>query len=441
MKTLLTVSLTILCMAVPAFGAVQAVETTARDFVSLLDQKEFAKAVDLFDSNMKKAVSPAKLRAIWHGQLQAAGAFQSIHGTRLEVLGPYRAVLVTCQFENQRFDIKVVFDKVNNIAGMFFVPTQVARYQAPGYANRDTFVESDVLVGHGEWALPGTLTVPINKDPCPAVILVHGSGPQDRDETIGPNKPFRDLAWGLASRGIVVLRYEKRTRQYATKLAAGSDTFTVQEESIADASEAVSLLQKTNAVNSDRIYVLGHSLGGMLIPRIGNSRSDVAGLVIMAANTRPLEDLILEQTLFQASLKDELSPEDKRSIAEMRKQVAAVKNVSRNGASPPQLLGAPRSYWLDLKGYRPLEAAKAIQRPMLIMQGEKDCQVSSEKDFKEWRRALSNRRNVEFKLYPMLNHLFMGVDGKSTGGEYQQAGNIAAAVVSDIAAWIEKHED
>lgn len=179
----------------------------------------------------------------------------------------------------------------------------------------------------------------------------------------------------------------------------------------------------------------------MLIPRIANSRSDVAGFVIMAANTRPLEDLILEQTLFQASLKDELSPGDKRSIAEMRKQVAAVKNVSMSGAFPPQIFGVPRSYWLDLKGYRPPEVAKAIQRPMLIIQGEKDCQVSSERDFKEWRIALSDRKNVEFKLYPMLNHLFMGVDGKSTGAEYQKAGNISLAVVRDIAAWIKRHED
>lgn len=246
MKILLTLCLTVL-WAAPAFGAAQAVETAARDFVSLLNQKEFVKAVELFDTNMKKAVLPAKLRAIWNDQLEATGAFQSIHRTRSEVLGSYHFVFVTCQFKEQRFDIKVAFDKANNIAGFGFVPTLHARYQAPEYANKDTFRESEIQVGHS-WALPGTLTVPIDKGPFPAIILVHGSGPQDRDETIGPNKPFRDLAWGLASRGIVVLRYEKRTRQYATKLAAGTDNLTVQEESIADASEAVSLLQKINAV-------------------------------------------------------------------------------------------------------------------------------------------------------------------------------------------------
>ena len=430
--------LTVFCLTASPFEAAQASDRSACDFVLLLAQNEFDQAVALFDSNMRRAAPPAKLGAIWNAQLQATGAFQRICGTRSEVLGPYSAVFVTCQFAKQQLDVKVVFDKAGKIAGMFFVPTQKVRQQTGEKLNRDAFKETEIQVGSGKWALPGTLTVPKNGGPFPAVILVHGSGPQDRDESIGPNKPFRDLAWGLSSKAIVVLRYEKRTRQYAARFAKNVDNFTVQEEAIADALEAVSLLQKNGAVRADRIFVLGHSLGGMLIPRIGQHESAVAGFIIMAANARPLEDLILEQTLFQASLASDLTTEAKRAVVEVKKRVAAIKDLTNKGASSTMFFGAPKGYWLDLQGYRPVEAAKAIERPMLIMQGAKDCQVSCEKDFKEWRRALSEKKDVAFKLYPTLNHLFMEVDGRSTGAEYQQPGNVAAAVVNDIADWINK---
>jgi uncharacterized protein len=439
MKTLMIFCMTVFCLTALPFGAVQADEKSACDFVVLMTQKEFDKAAALFDTNMKKAVTPTKLGAIWKNQLRATGAFQKICGTRSEVLGAYRAVFVTCRFAKQQLDVKVVFDNTGKIAGMFFVPTQKARYQTPEYVDRDTFKETDIQIGSGQWALPGTLSVPISGGPFPAVIFVHGSGPQDRDASIGPNKPFRDLAWGLASKGIVVLRYEKRTRQYAASFANSIDNFTVREETVADALEAVSLLQRNGAVRADRIFVLGHSLGGMLIPRIGRNGSAVAGFIAMAANARPLEDLILEQTLFQASLATDLTTESKRAIMEVKKQVAAIKDLDGKSAPGTMFFGAPSSYWLDLKGYRPAAAAKAIERPMLIMQGEADCQVNRQKDFEEWRRALSDKKDVAFKLYPMLNHLFMEVNARSTGAEYQQPGNVAAAVVSDIAGWINRH--
>ncbi len=442
MKTWMTLVFMLLCMNVAAFGAVQNVELAARTFVLFLHQEEFNKAVELFDATARKAVTPDKLRALWNGQQQAVGVFQDICRTRTEDLGAYRAVFVTCRFEKKQIDVKVIYDKAVNIAGFFFAPTRRAEYQVPEYVDEKAFNEAEVQVGTGEWALPGTLTIPANKGPFPAVILVHGSGAQDRDETIGPNKPFRDLAWGLASKGIAVLRYEKRTRHYATKFSNTSDNLTVQEETMTDAMEAVSLLKRNKVVKADCIFMLGHSLGGMLIPRIGkNNESSIAGFVIMAGNTRPLEDLILEQTLYQASLTTALTPEAEHHIEEVKHQVAAIKGFSNTDLSRVRILGAPPSYWLDLKGYRPTEAAKAVQRPMLILQGEKDCQVSSEKDFKEWHHALLDRKNVQFELYPTLNHLFMEADAKSTGAEYQQPGNVAAIVVRDIADWIMKHEN
>jgi uncharacterized protein len=414
-------------------------EQLARTFVSLLAQQEFQKATDKFDNTMRTALPPDQLKTAWISLLKTGGAFQKMEAARTETVEQYRVVFVTCQFQKQQLDVKVVIDKAGRIAGLFFVPSQVAEYRPPDYAKSSLFTDKEVTVGTGEWALPGTLSLPVGKGPFPAVILVHGSGPEDRDESIGANKPFRDLAWGLASQGVAVLRYEKRTKQYAAKLAASLEGFTVKEETITDALEAVSLLRKTEGIDTNKVFVLGHSLGGMLVPRIGTGNSDIAGFIIMAGAARPLEDLMLEQTLYQASFASELSADNKSKLEEFKRQVAAVKNLSKESPSKGLLLAAPTSYWLDLQGYNPAAVAKTLKQPMLILQGEEDCQVNPKADFDEWRKALSDRKDVKLKNYPTLNHLFMEVHGKSTGAEYQQAGHVAEVVISDIAVWIKQH--
>src|SRR5205085_5456531 len=164
-----------------------------------------------------------------------------------------------------------------------------ADYKAPSYVNPESFTEKQVKVGKGEWELPATLTIPKGDGPFPALVLVHGSGPHDRDETIGPNKPFRDLAEGLASRGVAVLRYDKRS------LVSPLGIRTVNEEVVEDAKAAIELLSAEPRIDRRRIIVLGHSLGGTLAPRIAAEDPRTAGIVILAGAARPFEDLLVEQ--------------------------------------------------------------------------------------------------------------------------------------------------
>jgi uncharacterized protein len=276
--------------------------------------------------------------------------------------------------------------------------------------------------------------MPVGPGPFPAVVLVHGSGPNDRDETVEAAKPFRDLAWGLASRGIAVLRYEKRTRQHGARLASAPN-FTVREETVDDAVAAAALLRGSEGVDPARVYVLGHSLGAMVVPRIGGQDLKIAGFIVMAGAARPLEDLILEQVTYIASLDGTVSEEEKKQIEGLRQEVAKVKAL-QPGASGTAL-GAPASYWLDLKGYKPPEAATALGRPLLVLQGERDYQVTLD-NFEAWKKALGDRKDVTFKSYPRLNHLFIEGEGKSGPAEYQKPGHVAEAVVADIAGWIKK---
>ena len=143
----------------------------------------------------------------------------------METSGALQVVYVTTQFALGKTVVKVVYGPAGKVSGLWFVPESAsAAYVTPAYVDVTSFTETEVTVGSGQWALPGTLTIPRGAGPFPGVVLVHGSGPNDRDETIGPNKPFRDLAQGLASKGIAVLRYEKRTKFYAEEVIGLVDT-------------------------------------------------------------------------------------------------------------------------------------------------------------------------------------------------------------------------
>ena len=226
------------------------------------------------------------------------------------------------------------------------------------YVHKDAFREREVTVGAGEWALPGTLSVPVGQGPFPAVVLVHGSGPNDRDETVEKNKPFRDLAWGLASRGVAVLRYEKRTRQHGAQLA-GVKNFTVQQETVDDALAAAELLRHTEGIDPKRVFVLGHSLGGMLIPRIGARDPQLAGLIVMAGAAKPLEDIILEQVAYLDAADGAVTDQEKSRFESLKAEVARVKALKPGDTGTA--LGAPDSYWLDLRGYDPPNGRQGVE--------------------------------------------------------------------------------
>jgi len=299
------------------------------------------------------------------------------------------------------------------------------------------FQERQVTVGSGEWALPGTLMLPDGAGPFPVVVLVHGSGPHDRDETIGPNKPFRDLAWGLASQQVATLRYEKRTKAYAKKIASILTTFTANDETVDDAVAAVAFLRRVPEIQATQIYVLGHSFGGMMIPRIGRRDPHIAGCIIFAGNTRALDQMLLAQMSYLFSLDGTVTPAEQAQLDQANTEVAKIRDPNLSPNTPPPILGAGARYWLDLRSYRPHEEAKALAQPLLIVQGGRDYQVTSE-DFHQWQSALSPRQDVTFKLYPSLNHLFMEGEGKSTPAEYAVAGHMASSVIKDMANWIKR---
>lgn len=402
-------------------------------------RQDDAGAVNLFDDQMKAALPESKLKEARDSLPQQAGPFQSRSDAQLAVRKEhYQQVIIPMQFEKMALNMLVVVDvTTGKIGGLFFQPNQAAQaqqYKTPSYVDAATFEEEEVTFGAEPWTLPGTLTLPRGGGPFPAVVLVHGSGPNDRDETIGPNKPFKDIAQGLASQGIAVLRYDKRTKVYPQEMAQLKN-LTVEDETVDDAAAAAEFLRGQPQIDPQKVFVAGHSLGGYLAPRIAQADSSLAGMIVLAGATRPLEDLMVEQTRYILQSDGSLSAQDQLQISQLQQQAAAVKALTAQSSSGDSVLGAPASYWIDLKDYRPADLARGLAMPMLILQGGRDYQVTLQ-DFQNWQDALAGKTSVTLKTYPDLNHLFISGSVKSTPADYETPGNVAPALIQDLEDWI-----
>jgi len=396
--------------------------TIGRKAVDLLLSEKYADLEGMFAQNLKDSLKLDALTKLG-GQIHSWGAAQNIGAPSVRTAGSSSVVVIPVTFAAQNLNVQMGINSAGLITGFFALPGGVS-WQRPAYSKPDAFQERDVTVGEDPYKLPGTLTIPKGKGPFPAVVLVHGTGPNDRDETVGAIKVFKDLAEGLASRGIAVLRYEKRTKLFLARMSA--KPYTADEEVVEDASSAIELLRAQPEVNGQRIFVLGHSLGGYMAARIAQE-GKAAGIIVLASNARPLEDVIVEQA---AGL--ELPAQD---LANIKTAAAKVKKLETSDEDQPNVLGLPVAYWVDLKGYDPVASAKKLGVPVLVLQGERDPQVSM-KDFGLWKAGLAGSKGSSAKSYPSLNHLFVAGEGKSTEAEYRKPGHVAPEVVEEIAKFI-----
>jgi dienelactone hydrolase len=414
----------------------------AKNVLDALVKKDFGAASKDFNEETKATWSPEMLEKVWKEVLAQIGEYKEIYGVAIESRGPGDQVTVTCKFEKEAVDVIVTVGE-KQILGFDLKPNLKMRYKSPEYVKKDQFTSIDLTLNpKTKWELPGTLTMPKgNKGPFPAVVLVHGSGPNDRDEAIAASLPFRDLAEGLASKGIAVYRYEKRTKQHGYLIVKQNIPLTLKDEVIDDAVDAVALVRKQKDIDPRRVYVLGHSLGGHVAPQIGERDKDIAGLILLAGSNRPIREMIIDQVNYLVENTPNLSDADKKQVEEIKAAVERLKDEKElaKKLSTEQILGAPVSYWLSLFEYEKTatKTASNLKMPMLILQGERDYQVTM-KDFDVWKDALKGRKNVAFKSYPTLNHLFIHGEGKSMPIEYARPMHVSQEVLDEIVGWINK---
>lgn len=319
-------------------------------------------------------------------------------------------------------------------------PTQEPFYILKGYKGLaevtdlyTSFKTQDGLTLEGNITFSDT-----TKKKLPLVIFVHGSGPSDRDETIGPNKPFRDLAQGLSQKGIAGFRYDKRTYAYQFNMKPRSDSMTLYHEVIADALDAVRKSKQFTFIDTNRIFIVGHSLGASYAPEIARLDPSIKGLVMLAGTSRPYYELLPEQVKYMASLDDSISTQEQMQITSVNWMVDKIGEPTPDSKSKAMYLGASAIYWNSVKEYNQAKTARKLSIPLLFMNGERDYQVNMS-EFDLWKKALLTKQNVTFKSYPKLTHLLMEGEGKPDPKEYDKPSHVPQYVIDDIADFILSH--
>lgn len=397
-----------------------------------LDAGEYGAIIESGTQEMQAAIDADALAAVWTslpGQLgKATGRGERTFTTR----GALRVVMIPLHYERGMLNAIISLDAQDRVAGLLLQPPATAPPPRPVAAAHVN--ETEVQVGT-ERALPGTLSLPANGNgPFPAIVLVHGSGPQDRDETIGPNRPFLDIAHGLAAHGIAVLRYDKRSRARPQDYATGD--FSVDDEVTLDAITAIETLRNTPGIDPQRIYILGHSLGAMMAPRIA-ARTDTAGAILFAAPSRPLLDILVEQFERMAATDGTVSESERKAIAGLQDSIARIRAGEDVPASEGPL-GQSTTYWRSIEAVDPVADAKSLAKPLLILHGNRDIQVTDD-DWQGWRGAFANDPRATLKAYPALSHLGIAGSGPGSLADYQAAGRVDATLIRDVAEWIRQH--
>lgn len=387
---------------------------------TLLTDKNAEKAHSFFDLSIAEQIPVAELKSL-PAQLEAQlGRFKNILETNNEKDSYY----YYSEFENTKLDIQITFNSENKLIGFFFVSHKI-------FDKADDKTALEIQSDGVE--LKGTLLQPIQNNRKKLMILIHGSGPQDRDETIGENKPFKDIAEYLFNNGISSYRYDKRTYSHPETF---NDQSTLEQETINDAVNISNYFKNSEKFKGYEIIILGHSQGAYAIPVIAE-KARASKYVFMAGNARPLQDLLIEQFKYISTLNPStISNEDVRRL---EKQVTLLSSDTFSLNTPKNELPMELSayYWKYILSYKPLDTVPSIKQPMFFVQGGRDYQVT-ERDFTLWKNKLKNNKNAEFKFYPSLNHLFIKGTGIPSPKDYKVKGNVDTEFLKDLAAFILK---
>ncbi|WP_228410134.1 alpha/beta hydrolase [Chryseobacterium viscerum] len=387
---------------------------------TLLVDKNIEKAHSYFDPSIAGQIPVDQLKAITEQLQGQIGSFKNI----LEVNNEGNIYYYYTEFEKTKLDVQLTFGDNNKMLGFFLVPHKTVEKPDEKTTLK---IKSDAI------ELEGTLLLPPSNGKKKLVIFVHGSGPHDRDEMIGENKPFKDIAEYLLNNGIASYRYDKRTYSYPETFTEKS---TVEEETISDAVNAALYFKNNTDYKGYQIIILGHSQGAYMMPKIAE-RAQVSKYVFMAGNARPLQDLLVEQYEYLHSLDAAKVPAE--AVQEVKKQVAFLNSSQFNLNSPASELplGQSAAYWKYLKDYNQLNEVKKIKAPMFFAQGGRDYQVT-EKDFNLWKETLKNDKTAEFKFYPTLSHLFITGSGKPSPKDYETKGKVDEQFLKDLTQFILK---
>lgn len=403
----------------------------AADTAELLENGEFQAFYDGCDPALQSAVGGVEgLATVWNQYTYGIGGYETVERTESMRSGMNEIAQVYCKHSDWGLLLTITFSPDGSIVGLFF------NYYEPEGSDPlpDGLAVEDVTVDSGSgYPLPGTLTYSEGSSKDRAAVIVHGSGPNDRDGTIMANKPYRDIARGLALQGIDVLTYDKRTFVYS-QICDDPRYMTVDDETVDDAVAAVRML---NDMGYDEVYIIGHSMGGMLAPYITQRCGDLCdGFVSMAGSPRTITDILADQLWAQCGQLPDADSYREYIDGELSKADALAGMTDEQRASTT-VFGQNGYYIWSLNSLDEVAIAGSLSVPMLFLHGSADIQTYADKDHGAWKESLTGT-DAEFILYDGLNHLFMESEGPYAGTalEYNLHGTVEQSVLDDIAEFI-----
>ncbi len=405
-------------------------------FLTSFSDNDLEKSYSIFSTDIKAMLSYEDFSKIRKEVYDYCGEFQSYNISNIVEKGQYRSFIVDSFHEKGKVVYTITFKLEEYIIeGFFYKYGEIQSIENVPYVKENKFVEEKILVKSGDYNLKGLLSIPKqSKDSYPLVVLVQGSGAHSMNEVIGPNKIFKNIAQGLSSNGIAVLRYNKRSFQYGEDFK--NKNYSIEELIVEDLINAVKLGVNDLRIDKNRIYVLGHSLGGYIAPYIESELAkidiNIAGIILAAGIIDNMADLVMYQQEFLVSLDGGVSEEEQKYLDEVENVLDNIKSGKMDDSFNYIW---PKDVWDFFNNYSQIEYLTNIAKSVLIIQGKNDWQVPYQMT-KDAEAKLNKKANIEFNYYENINHLLMYYDKNSTGNEYYIAGYVDEEIINRIVEFI-----
>ena len=428
---LILVLSSVLCYANEKINKEEVAKELSLKIGKILQTKDFASMDPFITEKLRERLEGNKLEKMMKSLETSYGTLDSILDFSVKKISEGVYYHRGLKLEKQNLDLVISLDEDNKVSNFRLAPyTDKTPWEAPNYVDSNKFTTSAITIGE-EMPLMAEYTIPNANENEIIVVMVHGSGPSNMDERIGPNEPFKDLAYGFATKGIGSIRYNKRSYDYPLAMMK-SPTETTIDNIVVD--DAVHAIKKAKALGAKKIILIGHSLGGHMAPKIAETET-VDGVITLAGNASVLEELLLPQ--FEHIMNnDSSSGITDYEINTIKFQLKNLKEGKYDSSTvgPVLPLGLPGSFWLSLKGYHPPKVSKKQNIPYLILNGDRDYQITVE-DAKKWKNGNKHPKSKTI-IYPKLNHMFFAGEGVCIPSEYDRTAHINSVVLGDMIQWI-----
>lgn len=408
-----------------------------KSYIGAIKRNEAFKTKSYFDTSFFGKIAAYQAEKTVEDFLKEKGPIVAIEKTEVDTMGCKMATATAVKTQKGKFIWYHFYDQAQKLQSLqidtfesqwFYVPETDFK----GYTSRELLIETNLYT-----KLPATLYLPQNIKKAPVVVLVHGSGPHDRNCTIGKNKLFKDLALGLVEKGIAVLAYDKRTFVYQFNSPFPIDSMDYYSETIDDAVAAIRLVKKQEGIDSNRVVLAGHSQGAMCAPKIAELAGRLKGIVLLAAPARSLLDVVPEQIEYINNLDGKITPEEESMANTINWQVKNSKSEKLNlkTKSGTLLFGAGPKYWLCDRSFKQVETAQKLTLPVLNIQGGRDYNVTL-KEFRIWEEAMKGKSNYQQVVFDDLDHSFFKGSGMGKPEDVRRVNHVDKRVINRITAFV-----